>query len=84
LVMNFLVMPLFFLSGALFPLNNLPTWLSALTLVDPLTYGIDGMRGALTGSSAMPFWLDFGVLVLFCGAMFALGAWLFSKRSTGN
>ncbi|PIO05762.1 multidrug ABC transporter permease [Candidatus Micrarchaeota archaeon CG08_land_8_20_14_0_20_59_11] len=82
LVMNFLVMPLFFLSGALFPLNNLPGWLKVLTLIDPLTYGIDGMRGALTGSSAMPFWVDFGVLALFCGAMFALGAWLFTKKNS--
>src|SRR5689334_598874 len=49
LVMNFLVMPLFFLSGALYPLNNLPTVLAALTRADPLTYGVDALRGALIG-----------------------------------
>ena len=43
LIMNFLVMPIFFLSGALFPLNNLPTALTLATRVDPLSYGIDGL-----------------------------------------
>ena len=51
LIMNFLVMPIFFLSGALFPLNNLPTALTLATRVDPLSYGIDGLRGALIGLS---------------------------------
>src|SRR5918911_635569 len=46
LIMNFLVMPIFFLSGALFPLTNLPTGLAIATRIDPLTYGIDGLRGA--------------------------------------
>lgn len=81
LVMNFLVMPLFFLSGALFPLSNLPGWLKTLTLVDPLTYGVDGLRGALTGTSAMPFWTDFTVLALFCAAMVSLSVWLFTKKN---
>ena len=49
LIMNFLVMPIFFLSGALFPLNNLPTALTLATRVDPLSYGVDGLRGALIG-----------------------------------
>src|SRR6202142_1705039 len=51
LIMNFLVMPLFFLSGALFPLDGLPKVLSAVTMVDPLSYGIDGMRSVLLGRS---------------------------------
>ena len=42
-----LVMPLFFLSGALYPLNRLPAWLSVLTRVDPLTYIVDPMRHAV-------------------------------------
>src|SRR3982751_3099576 len=49
LVMNFLVMPIFFLSGALYPLANLPKALAVLTRIDPLTYGVDGVRGALSG-----------------------------------
>ena len=51
LIMNFLVMPIFFLSGALFPLTNLPTALTIATRLDPLTYGVDGLRGALIGVS---------------------------------
>src|ERR1700760_3704125 len=47
LVMNFLVMPVFFLSGALFPLDNLKRVMSVITKIDPLTYGVDGLRGAL-------------------------------------
>src|SRR6186997_2376062 len=43
LIMNFLIMPIFFLSGALFPLNNLPAALTVATRVDPLSYGIDGL-----------------------------------------
>ncbi|MDA8345471.1 MAG: ABC transporter permease [Thermaerobacter sp.] len=43
-VMNFLVMPLFFLSGALYPLRGMPAWLNLLMHIDPLTYGVDGLR----------------------------------------
>src|SRR6476620_4897598 len=49
LVMNFLVMPIFFLSGALYPLTNLPKVLALLTRLDPLTYGVDGVRTVLIG-----------------------------------
>src|ERR1700745_3542639 len=47
LIMNFLVLPIFFLSGALFPLANLPVALMVITRLDPLSYGVDGLRGAL-------------------------------------
>ncbi len=43
-IMQMLVMPLFFLSGALYPVAGLPTWLQVLTRVNPLTYGVDAMR----------------------------------------
>ncbi|HYZ52684.1 MAG TPA: ABC transporter permease [Streptosporangiaceae bacterium] len=46
-VMQMLVMPLFFLSGALYPLNGLPAWLTVLTRIDPLTYIVDPMRRAV-------------------------------------
>jgi ABC-2 type transport system permease protein len=46
-VMQFFVLPMFFLSGAVFPLADLPTWLKALTVIDPLTYGVDPMRRAV-------------------------------------
>src|SRR5207245_4661374 len=48
-VMQFFVLPMFFLSGAVFPLRGLPHWLSALTKVDPLSYAVDTMRRAIFG-----------------------------------
>lgn len=79
LIMNFLVMPIFFLSGALFPLNNLPAILSAVTTLDPLTYGVDGLRGALIGVSHFGMITDLAVLVALAVALLCLGAWRFSK-----
>jgi ABC-2 type transport system permease protein len=79
LVMNFLVMPLFFLSGALYPLRDLPKPLTVLTSVDPLTYGVDGMRAMLIGSSHFSFAVDAGVLAAFGALFLVLGAWRFSK-----
>ena len=53
-VMNFLMMPIFFLSGALFPLNGLPDWMTALTRVDPASYGIDPIRRVVLGGAGVP------------------------------
>ena len=78
-IMNFLVMPIFFLSGALFPLTNLPAALTAATRADPLSYGIDGLRGALIGVSHLGFTLDLSVLIAVAAAFLMLGAWSFSK-----
>ena len=49
-----LVMPLFFLSGALYPLNGLPAWLTVLTRFDPLTYIVDPMRHAVFSHLSLP------------------------------
>src|SRR5213593_1254029 len=79
MVMNFLVMPIFFLSAAIYPLQGLPRVLAALTRVDPLTYGVDGMRGLLIGNSHFGVAFDVAVL-LGVGVLFvAAGAWRFSK-----
>jgi ABC-2 type transport system permease protein len=43
-VMQMIVMPMFFISGALFPVANLPTWLAVLNRIDPITYAVDPMR----------------------------------------
>ncbi|MFQ5382581.1 MAG: ABC transporter permease [Dehalococcoidia bacterium] len=53
-VMQFLTMPMFFLSGALFPLSGLPGWLSVLTRLDPLTYAVDPMRRAVFAEVGAP------------------------------
>ncbi len=79
MVMNFLVMPLWFLSGALYPLQGLPFALAVLTRVDPLTYGIDGVRGTMTGVTHFGVPIDVAVL-LGVGVLFVIaGAWRFSK-----
>lgn len=79
LIMNFLVMPIFFLSGALFPLGNLPKALSIATRLDPLTYGIDGLRGALISTSHFGVATDLGMLGLAAAVFMVLGAYSFSK-----
>ena len=78
-VMNFLVMPIFFLSGALYPLNNLPAALAAATRIDPLSYGVDGLRGALIGVSAIGLGTDAMVLAFVAAIFMGLGAWAFSR-----
>jgi ABC-2 type transport system permease protein len=79
LIMNFLVFPTFLLSGALFPLSNLPAWLSGLSYIDPLTYGVDGLRGLLLGVSHLPVLLDLGILSAFCASLIILSRHLFGK-----
>ncbi len=79
LIMNFLVMPLFFLSGALFPLDNLPTALAIATRADPLSYGVDGLRGALIGVSHFSALTNLSVLVVVAAGFLALGAWAFAR-----
>lgn len=79
LIMNFLIMPLFFLSGALFPLDNLPQVLKDIVAINPLSYGVDGMRGALEGISHFGLATDFAVLSVMALIMLTLGSYLFSK-----
>ena len=79
LVMNFLVLPIFFLSGALFPLTDLPWALTIATALDPLTYGMDGLRGAFIGLSHFGLMTDVAVLTGVAGVFLVLGAYAFSK-----
>lgn len=76
----FLVFPLFFLSGALFPLDErLPSWLTGLVKINPLSYTVDGVRGALLGMNKYPYIMDLGILLLFAAAMLIVGSILFSR-----
>src|SRR5205085_1286071 len=77
LVMNFLVMPIFFLSGALYPLANLPKPLALLTRIDPLTYGVDGVRAALIGATHFGIAADLIVLAAVAAVLLGAGAWRF-------
>jgi ABC-2 type transport system permease protein len=79
LVMNFLVMPLFFFSDALFPMNGLPKALSAALHLNPVTYGVDGLRGALGHAFAFNIATDLAVLVVLSAILLSIGSYLFSR-----
>jgi ABC-2 type transport system permease protein len=79
LIMNFLVMPIFFLSGAMFPLADQKLPLRIATAIDPLSYGVDGLRSALLGSSFHDRFTDFVVLIVLASILMVFGAWRFSK-----
>ncbi|MET0660473.1 MAG: ABC transporter permease, partial [Steroidobacteraceae bacterium] len=78
-VMNIIVMPVFVLSGALFPLDNLPSVLAFFTQLNPLSYGVDGLRSALISQSQFPLILNAAVLTVLALTLVTVGAWRFSK-----
>ena len=79
LIMNFMVLPIFFLSGALFPLTNLPLPLAIVTRLDPLAYGVDGLRATLLGASHFGAPVDLAVLAVVAVIFLAGGAREFSR-----
>jgi ABC-2 type transport system permease protein len=80
LIVSFVVFPLFFLSGALFPLDNLPGWLSILTMVDPATYAVDALRSITLGTTGKnPFVVDIGILLVCVIALGIIGMLSFRK-----
>ena len=79
LIMNFMVMPIFFLSGALFPLSNLPTALTIATRLDPMAYGVDGLRAAFIGISQIGVATDAVVLTIVATLFLVMGARAFSR-----
>src|SRR6266700_2444090 len=79
LVMNFLVMPIFFLSGALFPLTNVPRAMRIIASLDPLSYSVDGLRFALIGVTHFGVPLDLAILCIVTAFVLAVGGYLFSR-----
>jgi len=79
LIMNFLIMPLFFLSGALFPLKTAPQALKIISYFNPLTYGVDGLRGALTGISQFGIGINLIVCAVLSIIILAIGSRMFNK-----
>jgi len=63
--MNFIIMPMFFLSGAMFPLAGLPSWLKIIVRMNPLTYGVDILRKVILGISTFPAIFDLSFLLAF-------------------
>lgn len=83
LILNLLIFPLFFLSGAIYPVTVLPAVVRDITYLNPLTYGVDGMRAALIGVSIFGsngIWIDFGVLLILSVVMLAISSIFFSKE----
>jgi ABC-2 type transport system permease protein len=79
LIMNFVVQPTFFLSGALFPLTGVPSFLSVIASFNPLAYGVDAVRGSLTGVTHFGMTTDFIVLSIISVVILIIGSYLFSK-----
>jgi ABC-2 type transport system permease protein len=82
MVVSFVVYPMFFLSGALFPIDNLPQWLAYFVLLDPLTYGVDALRGAMLGTSRFPYLVDLAVISAFAVLMMGIGTLAFKRMKT--
>ncbi|MEK7610202.1 MAG: ABC transporter permease [Patescibacteria group bacterium] len=79
LIMNFVIQPLFFLSGALFPLHQLPQALELITKINPLSYGVESLRWALTGQSYISPVVCLVVLTIVTGALVVIGSDQFSR-----
>jgi len=79
LIGSFLIFPLFFLSGALFPISNLPPWLAPLVFINPITYAVDGIRGILVGVSNFNVAFDFAIITIFSIIMISIGSYAFKK-----
>jgi len=79
LVMNFAILPLFFLSGALFPLTSAPAILRTISYFNPLSYGIEGIRYGLEGVSHIAPLTCFLVLVGFSAIVIFVGGYLFRR-----
>ncbi len=79
MIISFLVFPLFFFSGALFPLEKLPFWISVITYIDPVTYGVDALRTITIGASKFPLYVDIAVLAGFAVIMFTIGTFAFER-----
>jgi len=82
LIINFVMFPLFFLSGAVAPIANLPPFIQVISYLNPLTYGVDGIRGALIRSSMFPIWFDLLLSSFFALILIGLASFFF-ERSEG-
>ncbi len=79
LVINFVMWPMFFFSNALFTPENIPNWLTALIYINPLTYGVDAVRGIILGVHHFPFYLDIAVMIIFSAIMMVIGVFSFRR-----
>ncbi|HOW29868.1 MAG TPA: ABC transporter permease [archaeon] len=79
LIMNFLIMPIFFLSGAMFPIDTAPKAIQIISKFNPLSYGVSGIRNSLLGVSQGNIWFNLIILFILAIVMLVIGSKLFSK-----
>jgi len=77
---NFFRFPMIFLCGLFFPIASLPIFLQPLSYMLPLTYGVDILRGSISGGNIMPSWLDFLIITAFCVVLFSISLRNIHKR----
>ncbi|MDO5835411.1 MAG: ABC transporter permease [Methanobacterium sp.] len=80
LIMSFIVLPIFLLSGALFPITGLPSWLQLAVYINPLTYGVDALRNIILHEAVLPLYVDVIVVTVFAVMMIMISALVFSKK----
>ncbi len=80
LIMNFVVQPMFFLSGTFFPINSLPDWLRVVTLIDPMTYAVELLRYVVAGVSSFSVTISMAVVFSFALVMLTISSLAFSRR----
>lgn len=81
LIGSFFLFPVFFLSSALFPVENLPTWLGPLVIADPMTYSVDALRHAILGHAHFPLWIDASAMLAFLALVVWIGSIAFARMS---
>ncbi|MCL4369525.1 MAG: ABC transporter permease [Chloroflexi bacterium] len=79
-IQNMVVMPMFLLSGAMFPTNGIPIWLKAFLVANPLTYGVDAIRGVLLNYYTHSLTMDISVLSSFAVVMIGITLWLLQQE----
>ena len=79
LISSFVIFPLFFLSGALFPIDKLPVWLLFFVRLNPITYGVDALRGLMLGLGTINPVIDFAIVLAFSIVMLLVGSWAFKR-----
>lgn len=81
-IMNFFIFPVFFLSGALYPVSQLPDFLRYIVLINPFSYGVDLLKHAVpTAQSDFSIWTDIAVLIVFSVVAILIACWRFSRES---
>ena len=78
-IINFLIMPMFMLSGALYPLTDIPDVLQVIAKANPLAYGVDGLRGALVARTHFGQLADLIVMGVITVALLLVGTYQFNK-----